>query len=143
MTVRKSKIDQEGEGRQVAIPFVLSNAQRSPVTAVRDCLRVAGIGEWPMFRTFALPRRWYDRFERLQEIRMNGRDIAPLVQRTSKLAGVEGDFAGYKLAGGVREGGSAEEGARGRYRAGGSPAVGGYVRRATLFADAPLTSIMG
>jgi Flp pilus assembly protein TadD len=33
--------------------------------------------------------------------------------------------------------------ARGRYRAGGSRAVDGYVRRATLFEDAPLTSIMG
>jgi hypothetical protein len=43
--VRYSKTDQEGVGREVAVPFVLSNAQRCPVTAVRERLGVSGIGE--------------------------------------------------------------------------------------------------
>jgi len=100
VSVAHSKTDQEGVGRQVAVPFVLSNAQRCPVTAVREWLRVAEITNGPVFRTFALPRGRHDRVERLREHRMDGRDIARVVQRTIALAGVEGDFGGHSLGAG-------------------------------------------
>jgi len=137
VTVRFSKTDQEGQGRQVAVPFVRSNAERCPVTATREWLRVAEMSSGPVFRTFALPRGRYDRFERLQEARMDGRDIARLVQRTIKLAGIDGDFAGHGLrAGFVTAAAQKKVPEVDIMRVTGhrsSAVLRGYVRRATLF----------
>jgi integrase len=147
VTVRSSKTDQEGQGRQVAVPFVRSNAERCPVTAVREWLRVAEITSGPVFRTFALPRGRQDRFERLQEVRMDGRDIARVVQRTTALAGVEGDFAGHSLrAGFVTAAAQKKVPEVDIMRVTGhrsTAVLRGYVRRATQFEDAPLTTILG
>lgn len=51
---------------------------------------------------------------------MNSRDIARVVQRTMKLAGVEGDFAGHSL------------------RVGHRPSVDGRASRLRAAGDAPL-----
>jgi integrase len=147
VTVRHSKTDQEGQGRQVGVPFVRSNAERCPVTAVREWLRVAESGEGAVFRTFALPRGRHDRFERLQKTRMDGRDIARVVQRAITLAGVEGDFGGHSLrAGFVTAAAQKKVPEVDIMRVTGhrsSAVLRGYVRRATLFEDAPLTTILG
>lgn len=146
VTVSKSKTDQEGVGRQVAVPFVRS-AERCPVTAVREWLRAAEIVDGPVFRTFALPRGRQDRFERIQTIRMDGRDIARVVQRTIALAGVAGDFGGHSLrAGFVTAAAQKKVPEVDIMRVTGhrsTAVLRGYVRRATLFEDAPLTTILG
>ncbi len=146
-TVRYSKTDQEGQGRQVAVPFLLKNAQQCPVTAVREWLRLAGIAEGPVFRTFALPRGRHDGVERLQANRMDGRDIARVVQRTIALAGVDGNFGGHSLrAGFVTAAAQKKIPEVDIMRVTGHRSVTvlrGYVRRATLFDDPPLTTILG
>jgi hypothetical protein len=72
VNLRKSKTDQEGQGAPRAPrsgAVVLSNAERCPVTALREWVRVADITKGPVFRTFALPRERQEGSERLQESR--------------------------------------------------------------------------
>ena len=147
VTISYSKMGQEGAGRQVAVPFVRNNAERCSVTAVRKWLRVAEITEWPVVGTFAMPRGRHDRVERLRENPMDGRDIARVVQRTIALAGVEGDFVGHSLrAGFVTAAAQKKVPEVDIMRVTGhrsAAVLRGYVRRATLFEDAPLTAILG
>lgn len=48
VTVTRSKVDQEGRGRQIAVPF--GRTRHCPVGALRHWLEVAGIVEGPIFR---------------------------------------------------------------------------------------------
>src|SRR6185437_8241957 len=48
--LRRSKTDQEGQGRQIALPFG-SNASTCPVAAMRAWLEAAAIAEGPVFRS--------------------------------------------------------------------------------------------
>ncbi len=146
VTVRHAKTDQEGVGRQVAIPFIRKSPERCPVTALREWLRVAQIGEGAVFRTFALPRGRRDGLERLQATRISGRDVARIVQRAIASADVEGDFAGHGLrAGFVTAAAQKKVPEVDIMRVTGhrsTAVLRGYVRRATIFEDAPLTSIL-
>lgn len=49
LLIRRSKTDQEGEGRTVFIPLAKSD-ERCPVVALRRWLELAGIGAGPLFR---------------------------------------------------------------------------------------------
>jgi site-specific recombinase XerD len=49
VTLRRSKTDQEGQGRVVGVPFG-SNLQLCPVRTLRHWLTAAGIGDGPLFR---------------------------------------------------------------------------------------------
>jgi integrase len=49
LLIRRSKTDQDGQGRTVFIPLARS-AERCPVQALRHWLELAGIGEGPLFR---------------------------------------------------------------------------------------------
>jgi integrase len=51
LLIRKSKTDQEGEGRTVFIPLAKSE-ERCPVKALQAWLELAGIGSGPLFRSF-------------------------------------------------------------------------------------------
>jgi len=49
LLIRRSKIDQEGEGRTVFVPLAKSE-ERCPVKALQAWLELAGIGSGPIFR---------------------------------------------------------------------------------------------
>ncbi|MDP2035198.1 MAG: site-specific integrase [Polaromonas sp.] len=49
LLIRRSKTDQEGEGRTVFVPLAKSE-ERCPVKALEKWLEIAGIGEGPLFR---------------------------------------------------------------------------------------------
>ncbi len=49
LLIRRSKTDQEGEGRMVFVPLAKSE-ERCPVKALDGWLELAGIGEGPLFR---------------------------------------------------------------------------------------------
>ena len=49
LLIRRSKTDQEGEGRMVFVPLATSE-ERCPVKALDRWLELAGIGEGPLFR---------------------------------------------------------------------------------------------
>jgi ligand-binding sensor domain-containing protein/integrase len=51
VTIRRSKTDQEGEGREIGVPFV-ANGRLCAATHVRTWLEAAAIVDGPVFRTF-------------------------------------------------------------------------------------------
>lgn len=143
VTLRRSKTDQTGAGRDVAIP-VLPIEWLCPVRAVRTWLDLAAIANGPVFRSFALPRG-RERAGALQARRIDGRDVARLVQAVTKRGHISGDFAAHSLrAGFVTSAAQKKIAEVDIQRVTGHRSVvtlRGYVRRATLFEDAPLLAM--
>ena len=139
VTLRRSKTDQLGAGREIAIPQLHTEAF-CPVQALHDWLKAAAIVEGPIFRTFSMRGE-------LQANRIDGRDVARLVQRWTGRARLEGDFAAHSLRAGFvtsgAERGIAEASLQNVTGHRSATILRGYVRRATLFDDAPLARIMG
>jgi len=139
VTLRRSKTDQIGAGREVEIPQ-LRTAALCAIVALRDWLAAARIVDGPIFRTFSLRGE-------LQAKRIDGRDVARLVQRLTSRARLEGDFAAHSLRAGFvtsgAERGIAEASLQNVTRHRSSAILRGYIRRATLFDDAPLPRIRG
>lgn len=137
--LRRSKTDQIGAGREVAIPQ-LRTAALCPIVALRDWLTAAQIVDGPIFRTFSLRGA-------LQTNPIDGRDVARLMQRLTSRAKLEGDFAAHSLRAGFvtsgAERGVAETSLQSVTGHRSLAILRGYVRRATLFDDAPLPRIMG
>uniref|UniRef100_E6PJA6 Phage integrase n=1 Tax=mine drainage metagenome TaxID=410659 RepID=E6PJA6_9ZZZZ len=92
VTLRRSKTDQRGVGREVAIPQ-LRTATLCPVQALQAWLAAAAITEGALFRTFSMRGA-------LQPHRIDGRDIARLVQRLARRAHLDGDFGAHSLRAG-------------------------------------------
>jgi integrase len=146
VTLRRSKTDQLGAGREVPIPQLRTLAL-CPVRAVRAWIAAAAIVGGPLFRTFSLPHGRSKGTARLTEQRIDGRDLARLVQRVARRAGIDGDFAAHSLRAGFVTSGAARgvsEASLQLVTGHRSPAIlRSYVRRATLFDDPALPRIMG
>jgi site-specific recombinase XerD len=146
VTLRKSKTDQLGAGRQVPIPYLRTEALCA-ARAVEVWIAAAAIGGGALFRTFTLPHGRSKGSAKLTEQRIDGRDVARLVQRVARRAGIDGDFAAHSLRAGFVTSGAA----RGVSEASLQAVTGhrstvilrAYVRRATLFDDPALPRIMG
>jgi site-specific recombinase XerD len=94
VTIRRSKIDQEGEGRKIGIPYG-SNPDTCPVRALQDWLNACGFAEGPLFRPV-------DRFGRVASIRLSGAAVAEIVKRYAAVVGMKvADFAGHSLRSGL------------------------------------------
>jgi integrase len=140
VTIRRSKTDQEGEGREIGVPMVPKRGLCA-ASAVREWLAAAGIVEGPVFRTFTLDRT-------LTANRIDPDDVARLVKRTTAAAGIEGTFAGHSLRAGFITTAASTKGVSEAdiQRVSGHRSVAilrGYVRRANVFEDAPLAAIFG
>lgn len=144
VTLRRSKTDQMGVGRDVAIPVVDVDTL-CPVRAMLEWLERADLTEGAVFRTFSMPRRRGEP-SRLQAQRIDPKDVARLVQRVVRNAHLEGDFAAHSLrAGFVTSAAQKKVPEVDIQRVTGHRSVATlrrYVRRATLFEDAPLTTIL-
>ncbi len=144
VTLRRSKTDQAGAGREVGVPF-LTVETLCAVHALRDWLARADVTEGPVFRTFSLPRRRGEP-SRLQPQRIDPKDVARLVQRVVRNARLKGDFAAHSLrAGFVTSAAQKKVPEVDIQRVTGHRSVATlrrYVRRATLFDDAPLAAIV-
>jgi integrase len=139
VTIRKSKTDQEGIGAEIGVPFI-SNAGMCAARAVRVWIDAATITCGPVFRTFSKQRV-------LQANRIDGADVARLVKRVTGLAGISGDFAGHSLRAGFVTSAAASPCVSevdimrvSRHRS--VAILRGYVRRATVFDNAPLKAIL-
>ena len=146
VTLRRSKTDQGGSGREIAISSV-DVAALCPVRALRRWLDAAQIAEGPVFRTFALPRgRRNTASDTLKSQRIDGRDVARILQRVTMRAHVDGDFAAHSLrAGFITSAAQKKIPEVDIQRITGHRSVAvlrGYVRCATIFEDAPLSTIM-
>ncbi len=137
VTLRRSKTDQTGETRLVPIP-------QTPVVA---CCAVRAVKSW-----IATGRieggalfRGMDKGV-VEERRISDASIARLVQRVTRAAGIEGDFAGHSLrAGFVTSAAEKRVPDRDIARVTGhrpGKTLSGYVRRANVFDDPALLEIV-
>lgn len=91
--LRRTKTDQEGEGRTVAVPFG-SNPRTCPVRTLRQWFTAAGIASGPLFRPI-------DRHGRMAAQRLSGYAVALIVKRSAKSIGLDVEsYAGHSLRSG-------------------------------------------
>ncbi len=93
VTVRRSKTDQEGEGREIGVPYG-SNPSTCPVRATRAWLEASGIESGPVFRSV-------DRHGTVGTTALSGKAVALIVKRTVEAAGLDpARFAAHSLRSG-------------------------------------------
>jgi integrase len=130
VTIRKSKTDQEGAGREVAIPTGSSRAT-DPVQALQAWLEASGIESGPLFRSI-------DRHGNLSPQALTGHSVGLIVKRSAELVGMDGDlFSGHSLRSGLvtaaAEGGANEVAIMQTTGHKSSAMVRRYVRRVEAF----------
>jgi len=92
--LRRSKTDQEGEGRKVGLPFG-SNPLTCPVRSLRAWLEIAAIARGPIFRAV-------DRHGNVAAVRLTDQSVALVVKRRAKAAGLDWErYAGHSLRSGL------------------------------------------
>ena len=92
--IRRSKMDQEGQGRKVGIPYG-SHTHTCPVRAYAGWLEKCGLTEGPVFRSVT-------RHGKLQPGRLSDRAVALIVKRAAEKAGLDPDkYAGHSLRAGL------------------------------------------
>ena len=94
VTLRRSKTDQEGQGRAIGIPHG-ANAATCPVKALRAWLKAAGIDEGPIFRPV-------NRHGHIAPARLSAGAVADVVKRCARAAGLDpANYAGHSLRAGL------------------------------------------
>jgi site-specific recombinase XerD len=90
----RSKTDQEGQGRPVALPYG-SDPLTCPVRALRAWIDQAGIATGPLFRAI-------DRHGLISDGALHADSVGYLVKRAAERAGLEsGAYAGHSLRAGL------------------------------------------
>jgi len=149
VTLRKSKTDQEGQGREVGVPR-LPHEGLCPVRAVEEWIAAAGGGtpltHGPLFRVFALAGKGQE--QQLSEKQIDGRAVAALVKRVTSKAGIKGDFSGHSLRSGFITTAASTKGVtEGDIQAVSGhrsvPQLRSYVQRANVLKDCPLSAMFG
>lgn len=138
ITLRRSKTDQDGAGRQIPIPFARGNI--CPVRALRRWLEFAGICEGPIFRGVT-------RMGRVLEDRLTAQSVALILRKRMSRLGLSTDrVSGHSLRSGfvtsaAKVGASiAKISVQTGHR---SPAmVMRYIRDAEMFSDHPLNRLL-
>jgi integrase len=93
ITLRRSKTDQEGQGRKVGIPYG-SNPETCPVRTVQGWMEQAAVTLGPLFRSI-------NRHGQVQPGRLSGIDVARVVKKLAERAGLDpAKFAGHSLRAG-------------------------------------------
>lgn len=93
LTLRRSKTDQEGKGRKVALP-VSASPTLCPVRALKAWLEAAGIVSGPLFREV-------NRHGQVAGAALSGHSVGRIVKRAAAAAGLEpGIFSGHSLRAG-------------------------------------------
>jgi site-specific recombinase XerD len=138
LTLRRSKTDQEGQGRKVAIPKGAHRATCS-VTALREWMEAAGITVGPLFREI-------DRHGRVGPRGLHRDSVGAILKKAVARAGFDpSEFAGHSLRAGfatqaARNGASAFDIMRQTgHRS--ITTVSRYVRDAQIFRDAPASKL--
>jgi site-specific recombinase XerD len=132
ITLKRSKTDQEGEGRELGLPRG-QHAPTCPVRALRAWRSAAGIDSGPLFRPVS-------RHDQVQAGRLTPQSVALVVKRACRRAGRDpAPFAGHSLRSGLATaaaaGGAPE---RAIMRQGGwrsEAMVRRYIRAGTLFEE--------
>ena len=94
ITLRRSKTDQEGQGRRIGIPLE-ANPDTCPVRALKAWYAAAGITEGPVFRAV-------NRHGQVRSGRLSDKAVALIVKRAAQAAGLDPkDYAGHSLRAGL------------------------------------------
>jgi site-specific recombinase XerD len=94
IVIRRSKTDQEAEGRKLGIPYG-SNLVTCPVRSFQDWLQQCGFTEGPLLRPV-------DRFSKVATVRLSGAAVAQIVKRYATAVGLKAtNFAGHSLRSGL------------------------------------------
>lgn len=132
VNVRRSKTDQEGEGREIGIPYG-SNPSTCPVRAFRAWLVSSEIEDGPLFRPV-------NRHGRLGRQRLSDQAVALVVKRTAEAAGLDPTLvAGHSLRSGMAtsaaQAGATEAQIMRQTGHKSLPVLRRYIRRGSLFND--------
>jgi integrase len=91
--LRRSKTDQEGQGRKVGIPYG-SNPETCPVRVLQAWIGLAGLESGPVFRPL-------NRHGKVKPGRLSGIDVARIVKKLAERAGLNAaKYAGHSLRAG-------------------------------------------
>jgi site-specific recombinase XerD len=94
VTLRRSKMDQEGAGRRVGVPYG-SRLATCAVRAYRAWVEAARLTEGPVFRPV-------DRHGNIGDARITDRGVALVVKRRAELAGMDpSEVSGHSLRAGL------------------------------------------
>ncbi len=137
VTLRKSKTDQEGEGRRVGIPCG-RRSSTCPVRSVRAWLEASLITEGPLFRSM-------DRYGRIGA-KLSDRAVAIVVKRCAKAAGFDpSEYSGHSLRAGLATAaaiaGVSERSIMKQTGHRSTTMVRRYIRDASLFRDNAASSV--
>jgi integrase len=93
VTLRRSKTDQEWQGRKIGIPYG-SNPDTCPVRVLQAWLEQAGVASGPVFRSL-------NRHGQLQPGRLSGIDVARIIKKLAVRAGLDpARYGGHSLRAG-------------------------------------------
>lgn len=92
VSLRKSKTDQEGIGREIAIPYG-SNILTCPVRALQDWLQASQINEGAIFRSI-------NRHGQIRAKALTSHSVALIIKRNAHLADRKDLFSGHSLRAG-------------------------------------------
>lgn len=130
VTITKSKTDQEGEGRQVGVPYG-SDPSTCPVRNYRRWLALSGIQAGPLFRPV-------NRHGQVGVSRLSDHAVASVTKRWAKAAGLDSSMvAGHSLRSGMAtsaaRAGATESQIMNQTGHKSLPVLRRYIRRGTLF----------
>lgn len=132
VTIRRSKTDQEGQGRKIGIPYG-SNPATCPVRALLAWLEASGIAAGPLFVGL-------NRHGQMLPERLSDRGVARVVQRQAEAAGLDAaQYAGHSLRAGLATsaaaGGASERAIMNQTGHRSAAMVRRYIRDASLFRE--------
>jgi site-specific recombinase XerD len=93
VTLRRSKTDQEGQGRRIGVPYG-ANPDTCPVRVLQSWLELAAITEGSVFRSLT-------RHGRVQQDRLSPGDVARVLKKLAQRSGLDpAKYAGHSLRAG-------------------------------------------
>jgi integrase len=134
---RRSKTDQEGVGRRVALPFG-RDPHTCPVTTLNAWLEAAEISEGPIFRAV-------DRHGNVSDRGLTTKAVSLVVQRSAAAAGIEGDFSAHSLRAGfatsAAANGASERSIAAQTGHTSMEVLRRYIRHASVFTDNAVSAL--
>ena len=132
VTLRRSKTDQEGQGRKIALPYG-STFETCPVRSLQAWLEESGISEGAIFRPIT-------RHGKLEASRLSGFAVSLVVKRYAAAAGLDiSRYSGHSLRVGFATsaaiGGASERAIMNQTGHTSTRMVRRYIRDANLFRD--------
>ena len=138
MTLRRSKTDQEAQGRTVGIPYG-SRPDTCPVRRLQAWLEASGITEGPILRPI-------NRHGQLQPGRLSDKAVALIVKRSAQAAGLDpARYGGHSLRAGMATSaaanGASERAIMAQTGHKSVTVVRRYIREGSLFRENAATSL--